>query len=98
MRQKPVPLSFSLQIAYAINNESSRLNSYLRSLFPNHRDSFTRISGETASNPADTPLSTASPPIACRVATASHGFGLLLSLGDPWRDSVCEGLSAQGYH
>ena len=60
----------------------------------NHRDPFTQISGETASNWEDTLPHTASPRLACLIATATHGSGLLLSLGLYRRDSV----RASGYH
>ena len=73
----------------------------LKDLCLNHRDSFTRISGETASNPADTPSSTARPLLAHRFATASHGLVIAsdcCSPRDPRRDLVHEGLSAQGYY
>ena len=73
MRKKPVPLSLSLRIAQeCMTNLRDKLVSSKAS-YRNHRDSFTRISGETASNPEDTPPNTVSPRLACLIATAPHG-------------------------
>ena len=94
MRKKPVPLSLSLQIAQeCMTNIRDKLVSTKASC-RNHRDSFTGISGETASKPEDTLPHTASPRLECLIATATHGSGLLLSLGHYRRDSV----RASGYH
>ena len=94
MRKKPVPLSLSLRLAQkCMTNLRDKLESPKAS-HRNHRDSFARIRLETASNPEDTSPHTASPRLECLIATAPHGFGLLLSLALYWRESV----RASGYH
>ena len=94
MRKKPVPLSLSLRLAQECKtNLRDKLESPKAS-DRNHRDSFTQIRLKTASNPKDTSPHTASPRLECLIATAPHGFGLLLSLGLYRRELVC----ASGYH
>ena len=88
MRKKPVPLSLSLRLAQeCTTNIRDKLESMKASHW-NHRVSFARIRLKTASNPEDTSPHTASPRLECLIATAPHGFGLLLSLGLYRRESV----------